>query len=65
MTGLASLFPAADYQFRMTMRRDRPEEFFLPRNAELLRERARWVGEDPKRYALLQPEFGHLLAEAW
>lgn len=60
---LGALFPAADFQFRMTMRRGRPVDFFQPRDAALLRERARWVNEAPARYAQMMPGFDPLLAE--
>lgn len=61
---LNALFPAADFQFRMTMRRGRPADFFQPRDATLLQERARWVNDAPARYAQMMPGFDPLLAEA-
>lgn len=60
---LGELFLAADFQFRMTMRRGRPVDFFQPRDVTLLQERARWVNEAPARYAQIMPGFDPLLAE--
>lgn len=64
MNELNALFPAADFQFRMTMRRGKPAEFFQLRDTRLLQERARWVNESPAHYAQLSPGFESLLEEA-
>lgn len=58
MTTLGELFPDEDYRFRLTLRRGEPRAFFAPGpDAErVLAERARWLAQDPARYAALQPE---------
>jgi hypothetical protein len=62
---LAELFPDADFRFHLTLRRAEPVEFFRAQDAsgQLLAERARWLGENPERYAALRPEGVPLLAE--
>lgn len=64
MNELNALFPAADFQFRMTMRRGRPVDFFQRSDAALLPERTRWVQDAPARYAQMTRGFESLLAEA-
>lgn len=66
MNDLASLFPAGDFEFRMTMRRGDPAAFFKPQDAtgELRRERARWVDDSPTRYAAMLAGYESLLREA-
>ena len=65
MTALADLFPAGDYRFHLTLRRGEPREFFAARDAtgRILAERARWLAENPLRYAAVLPEGEPLLAE--
>lgn len=65
MTPLADLFPDGDYRFQLALRRGEPGEFFRPQDASgrLLAERARWLTENPARYAALLPEGEPLLAE--
>lgn len=59
------LFPEHDYRFSLTLRREEPRDFFRPRDpsGQVLTERARWLAEDPKRYADLTPEGLPLLEE--
>lgn len=54
---LAELFPDGDFRFHLTLRRVEPEQFFRPRGHrdQLLAERARWLAEDPTRYAAITP----------
>ena len=65
MTPLAELFPDGDYRFHLTLRRGEPAEFFRTRDksGRILAERARWLAENPARYAALLPEGEPLLAE--
>ncbi len=65
MTPLADLFPAGDYRFHLTLRRDDPREFFRAQDAtgRVLAERARWLAADAPRYADLTPEGLPVLAE--
>jgi hypothetical protein len=65
VTPLAELFPDGDYRFHLTLRRGEPGEFFGSRDAtgRLCAERARWLAENPARYAALLPEGEPLLAE--
>ena len=65
MTPLAELFPDGDYRFHLTLRRGEPGEFFKSRDASgrILPERAKWLADDPARYAALLPEGQPLLAE--
>lgn len=65
MTPLAELFPAGDYRFHLTLRRGEPAEFFQPRDGSgrVLAERAKWLAENPVRYAALLPEGEPLLTE--
>ncbi|MDO8539925.1 MAG: DUF3445 domain-containing protein [Opitutaceae bacterium] len=62
---LGALFPEGDYRFRATLRRSDPRDFFRPQDptGRVLAERARWVAEEPARYATLEPEGAPLLAE--
>lgn len=55
---LAELFPEEDFRFHLTLCRARPEQFFRSRDARdrLLAERARWLAEDPARYAAITPD---------
>jgi hypothetical protein len=59
---LAELFPDGDHRFRLTLRRAEPRGFFAPEDAtgDILSERARWLAEDPPRYAAVAQE-GHAL----
>ena len=65
MTPLAEIFPDGDYRFHLTLRRGEPGEFFKTRDGSgrILAERAKWLAEDPARYAALLPEGQPLLAE--
>ncbi len=65
MSALADLFPDSDFRFHLTLRRGLPAEFFRNRDGSgrLLAERAKWLGENPARYAALLPEGAALLAE--
>ncbi len=65
MSDLAELFPDGDYRFHLTLRRGEPSEFFRASDSSgrVLAERARWLAEDPARYAALTPEGAPLLAE--
>jgi hypothetical protein len=49
---LTELFPDGDYEFHLTLRRARPEEFFAPLDASgaMLRERSQWVDTAPEIY---------------
>jgi hypothetical protein len=62
---LAELFPDADFRFHLTLRRSEPVKFLRAQEAsgQLLAERARWLNENPERYAALRPEAEPLLAE--
>ena len=65
MTALAELFPVGDYRFHLTLRRSEPGEFFRARDpsGQILAERAKWLAENPARYAALLPEGETLFAE--
>jgi len=65
VTPLADLFPDGDYRFQLALRRGELHEFFRAQDASgrLLTERAKWLAEDPARYAALLPEGEPLLAE--
>ena len=65
MSALAELFPDGDYRFHLTLRRGEPGEFFKTRDGsgKVLAERAKWLAENPARYAALLPEGEALLAE--
>ncbi|QYM78407.1 DUF3445 domain-containing protein [Horticoccus luteus] len=65
MVALAELFPAGDFRFHLTLRRGAPAEFFGLQDAsgERLRERRRWLAEDPARYAALTAAGAVVLAE--
>ena len=62
---LAELFPDGDYRFHLTLRRGEPGEFFQARDGSgrILVERAKWLAENPARYAVLLSEGQPLLAE--
>lgn len=62
---LAELFPDENYEFRLTLRRAEPREFFRQwdESGVMLRERARWLEEEPERYAGLRAEGTALLDE--
>ena len=62
---LAELFPDGDYRFHLTLRRAEPREWFAPRDASgrVVAERARWLANDPARYAGLLPEGEPLVEE--
>ncbi len=65
MSALADLFPDGDYRFHLTLRRSEPGEFFKTRerSGRILAERAKWLADNPARYAALRPEGEPLLAE--
>lgn len=65
MSELAALFPAGDYRHHLTLRRGEPRDFFRSRDpaGHLCAERARWLAEEPARYAALTAEGAALLAE--
>ena len=65
MSALAELFPDGDYRFHLTLRRGEPGEFFKTRgdSSKILAERAKWLAENPARYAALLAEGKPLLAE--
>jgi hypothetical protein len=65
MSSLADVFPEGDYRFHLTLRRGEPRDFFSPRDptGAVLRERARWIAEEPARYAALTREGEALLTE--
>jgi hypothetical protein len=65
MSDLAELFPDGDYRFHLTLRRGEPHEFFRANDSSgrVRAERARWLAENPARYAALAPEGTPLLAE--
>ncbi len=65
MTPLAELFPDGDYRFHLTLRRGEPGDFFKTRDGSgrILAERAKWLAENPARYAAVLPEGEPLLAE--
>src|SRR6478735_5244792 len=50
---LSDILPPRDYEFRMGLRRGDPAVFFQPtaEHSEITAERARWLAEDPARYA--------------
>lgn len=62
---LTELFPDGNYEFRLTLRRAEPREFFRAHDStgNVLRERARWLAAEPAHYAALRPEGESLLAE--
>jgi hypothetical protein len=55
---LAELFPDGDYRFHLTLRRAEPRGFFGAQDSsgELLAQRARWLREEPSRYAAIQSD---------
>lgn len=65
MNPLRALFPPEDYRFRLTMRRGDPRRFFQQADPEgaLLRERRRWLDDEPSRYAACGPGGEALLEE--
>ena len=65
MSGLAELFPAGDHRHHLTLRRGEPRDFFRAWDAagRVRAERARWLAEEPARYAALAAEGAALLAE--
>lgn len=62
---LADLFPDGDFRFHLTLRRGEPRDFFAARDASgaVCAERARWLREEPARYAAITPEGEAALAE--
>ncbi len=62
---LEDLFPDGDHRHHLTLRRERPEEFFAAQDATgaILAERRRWLDTAPGRYAALAPGFEPLVAE--
>lgn len=70
MIPLAELLPDEDFRLHLTLRRGRPEDFFRPLDptGAVRRERARWLAEDPDRYARVLPAGEALIrefAEQW
>lgn len=65
MSSLADLFPETDYEFRLTLRRSDPREFFRARepSGALLAERRKWIRAEPEKYTALQAEGEPLCAE--
>ncbi|RYD65629.1 MAG: DUF3445 domain-containing protein [Verrucomicrobiaceae bacterium] len=63
---LSDLFPAADYEFRMGIRRGEPAEFFRAskEREQVLAERCRWLTESPEDYRGVLPGGQALVAEA-
>jgi hypothetical protein len=66
VSGPGALFPDGPYRFHLTLRRGEPREFFGAQDlsGRLLQERAKWLSENPARYAALLPGNEPLLAEA-
>lgn len=62
---LADLFPEGDFRLHLTLRRGEPRDFFAPSAppAAVLAERARWLQQEPSRYATLTAEGRPLLRE--
>jgi hypothetical protein len=62
---LAELFPDGAYRFHLTLRRSEPGDFFKTRDGSgrILAQRAKWLAENPARYAALLPEGEPLFAE--
>ncbi len=62
----SDLFPAADYEFRMGIRRGDPAEFFRPgaEHDRVLAERRQWLREDPEAYMGVLPGGAALVDEA-
>lgn len=73
MPDWSRIFPEGDHRWAMGLRPADPASFFAPRDptGEVVRERARWLAEEPAKYAALLPEaFGCLtetidLANRW
>jgi hypothetical protein len=65
MSPLADLFPDGDFRFHLTLRRGEARDFFAPRDltGQVLAERARWLADQPARYAALTPEGAPLFTE--
>ena len=63
MTGLAELFPAQDFGFRLTLKRGAITDFFAPSDGAdaVLSERRRWLNDAPGNYVIDGPE----LAPVW
>lgn len=64
---LSELFPDGNYEFHLTLRRAEPGDFLRPLDptGAVIRERARWLGESPARYAGLQNEGREVVEEFW
>lgn len=65
MSPWESLFPAQDYRFHLTLQRGELGAFFAPMDptGAVRRQRARWLAEEPARYAQLRPPGQPLLDE--
>lgn len=65
MSSLDALFPDGDYRFHLTLRRGEPADFFRPQDpsGRVLRERARWLDTEPRRYLGLEREGEGLVGE--
>lgn len=63
---LSDLFPAADYEFRMGIRRGEPAEFFRASalHESILTERRHWLAETPEAYMGVLPGGAALIDEA-
>ena len=74
VSALAGLFPAGDFRYHLTMRRDEPRNYFCAQDTtdRVLAERRRWLSAEPECYAAmtregepLLAEFGELCAKEW
>ncbi len=69
MSSTADLFPAGDFRFHLTLRREEPTDFFRSQDStgRLLAERAHWLDREPARYVQSRPEGGPVVDEfaAW
>lgn len=69
MSTPGDLFPAGDFRFHLTLRREHPADFFPAQDpsGRLLAERAKWLDHEPARYAQMRPEGRAIVDEfaAW
>lgn len=65
MPDWSRIFPEGDHRWSMGLRPADPADFFAPRDptGEVLRERARWLADEPEKYAALLPEAIECLSE--
>lgn len=65
MPDWSRIFPEGDHRWSMGLRPADPASYFAPRDpaGEVLRERARWLTEEPQKYAMLLPEATECLSE--